>query len=144
GLLARDLHRSNVGFRCFEAAELASILAAERLERVRSAFGEPILPLRALGERPHIANLFCITDSVRDEIALDQSVDKAAAEGVPRADRIACGAHLQRLFDPGDARKPLRAACSRQQAKLDLRGSKLCRGNGHSVVAGERNLQTSA
>src|SRR5205085_8197812 len=117
---------------------------AEILERLGTAFIELVLPLRALRQRPYVADLLAIRDRVRDELTLDEAIDKAAGERVLCADRIAGRAHFERLPNPRHSGQPLRSARARQEAKLHFRRAQLRRRNRNAIMAGERDLEAAA
>ncbi len=143
-LLARDLDRLDVRFGRVEAAELARILLAKSVERLRIALVELVLPFGALGQRANVANFLGIGDCVRDQLAFDEPVDQPAVERVFGRDRISRRAHLQGLAHAGDARQPLRPARARQQAELHFRRAELRGRNRDAIVAGKRNLEPAA
>ena len=142
--LARDADRFDVLERRLEAAELARILLAELLEHRGVALVDLVLPLGAFRQRPDVAHLLGIADRVRDQLVLDQPIDEPAFETFASADRIAGGAHLERLAHTRDARQPLRPAGTGEQPQLHLGRAELRRRHRHAIMAAERDFEPAA
>jgi hypothetical protein len=65
-------------------------------------------------------------------------------EGLGRPDRITADDHRERLFDSDHSRETLRAAGAGQKAELDLRESEARGLRADSVVARQRDLESTA
>src|SRR5262249_61876040 len=74
----------------------------------------------------------------------DDLVDEAVVERLRGRHRIAAQNHRQRLVDADQARKPLGAAGTGQDAELDLKQAEPGRGRGDAIVAGEGDLEAAA
>src|SRR5262249_51006685 len=83
-------------------------------------------------------------DRALGDVAFDDLVDEAVVERLRGRDRIAAQNHRQRLVDADQARKPLGAAGTGQDAELDLRQAESGRGRGGAIVAGKGDLEAAA
>ena len=136
--LGRLHDAGNVGGGRVEAAEAAAVGLLERGNRIRvGLYG----PLRRTRDRPLRLYLVRKGDRIRLQAVLtDDLVDQAGLLRLLGADRIALRGHLQRQRDPGNARQPLRAACTGQQAELHFGRAELRRGDRDAIMTAQRHL----
>ena len=134
----------DAGLGCFEAAEGLGVLGAELGKQFRRRAGH-----RQVAHLLQWA-LFC-QNLAREgnrrgaQFAFGrQFVDQPHRQCRLATHRRTAGHHFQRLGRADDARQPLRAAGTGQQAELHLRQADPRRRHGHAVVAHQRGLETAA
>ena len=141
GHLGRLDDAGDVGGGGIEAAEAAGVGFLERLD----GFGIGPGGLLARARQRLVEAIAGEFDRVGLQTVLaGELVDQPGVERLFCGDGIALGGHLQRQRDAGNARDALRAARAWQQAKLDLGGAKLRRGDGDAIVAAECDLAAAA